>query len=58
MRDPIANSSKEAIKLRTAAMNWAYYREEPADDEDTKGQRLNRALLKAAIAYAKRTENE
>jgi hypothetical protein len=58
MREPKANHSKEAIKLRTLAVAWAKC---PIptdwDKEDKEGMRLNRALLKAAIAYAKVAEN-
>ena len=59
MTKPKANHSKEAIKLRVIAAAWGKC---PIptdwDKEDREGMRLNRALLKAAIAYAKRIENE
>ena len=44
----------EAIALREAAIAFAEcLKEEPGDSEDLKGQKLNRKLLTAAVAYAK-----
>lgn len=58
MSEPKANRSKEAIALRGAAGQWARTPSDMNDPEDKEGKRLNRALLKAAIAYAKVAENE
>ena len=54
---PRANASPEAIRLRKAATAFGKnVDEDPEDPEDKKGQRLNRELLKAAIAYARRAK--
>ena len=57
MVEPKSNRSKEAIALRDAAGQWAMTPSDLNDPEDKEGMRLNRALLKAAIAYAKVAEN-
>ena len=58
MTKPKANDSKEAIKLRVIAAAWGKCPiPTDFDKEDKEGERLNRALLKAAIAYAKVAEN-
>ena len=58
MTEPKANRSKEAIALRGAAGQWARTPSDLNDPEDRVGMRLNRALLKAAIAYAKVANDE
>jgi hypothetical protein len=58
MGGPVKDSKlrRATIKLRRAAIAFGRgVDEEPADDHDKKGQRLNTALLKAAREYA-RTE--
>ena len=45
------NTSPEAVALRKAAMHFAEKRP-ITDDADTDGQRRNKALLNAALAYA------
>lgn len=52
LKGPPANTSPEAVSLRTLAMKFA---RQPDNDDphDRPGQRANRALLKAARAYAK-----
>jgi hypothetical protein len=49
---PKANTSPEAVTLRECAHAFAK-QGEPRDASDVKGQRLNRDLLAAAIAYAR-----
>jgi hypothetical protein len=44
-------SRKEAAALRRAARAYALAKE-PLDDNDSEGQKLNRRLLKAALAFA------
>lgn len=52
-RVALANSSPEAVALREAAVAFARNaKREPSDADDTRGQRLNRTLLHAAIDYA------
>lgn len=52
LKRPLANNSPEAVKLRTLALEFGNQPEND-DQHDRPGQRLNRALLKAALAYAK-----
>lgn len=53
MKPPKYNDSNEAIALRIAALKFADNARKPiCDDYDTTGQKLNRDLLDAAIAYA------
>lgn len=52
LKKPPANNSPEAIALRTLALKFG--RQQPNNDpHDRPGQRLNRALLKAARAYGR-----
>lgn len=55
-RKPPENDSKEAEDLRAIAYDWGAFveRVEVFDYEDTTAQRLNRQLLRAALAYATR----
>lgn len=54
MASPRANDSKAAVSLREAALAFAAYASIESEDQfDRKGQRLNRALLTAAVEYAK-----
>jgi hypothetical protein len=50
-REPPANTSPEAVALRTLAQKFG--KAPVRDANDTDGQGANRALLKAAIAYAR-----
>ena len=50
-REPLANTSLEAVALRKAAFDFAAELE-PTDADDKRGQVLNRELLAAARAYA------
>ena len=53
MKTPLANTSKEAVALRQAASAYAENTKAKIEDDfDKKGQRLNRALLSAALNYA------
>lgn len=52
LKRPPANNSPEAVKLRTLALEFGRQQEND-DPHDRPGQRLNRALLKAARAYAR-----
>jgi hypothetical protein len=53
MAPPRANDSKAAVFLREAALAFAAHASvEPENDFDQKGQRLNTALLRAAVEYA------
>ena len=50
---PYANTSPQAIELRTAALLFASNAAKaPVDDEDRIGQAANRRLLAAAVAFA------
>ena len=49
----LANTSREAVTLRKAAIRFSeHIEDEPNDIHDLAGQRRNRDLLKAALAYA------
>jgi hypothetical protein len=53
LKDPPANISPEAVRLRKAAITFARNIGGPVIDmDDTLGHKLNRALLRAAVAYA------
>jgi hypothetical protein len=53
VREPPANTSREAVALRKAAIAFTQHIGEPTVD-DRKGMVLNRRLLAAARAYARR----
>lgn len=54
MKPPACNTHPSAVRLREAALAFAKHAAtEPKDDKDKEGQRLNRALLAAAIKYAR-----
>lgn len=55
MRIPMANSSKQAVALRKAAFAFVKHQPIGGDDADKAGMKLNRALLRAALSYAKVT---
>lgn len=52
--EPAANTSPEAVMLRTAALHFGRRLDDDCepDMEDREGQKLNRALLDAALKYA------
>lgn len=52
MKKPPENFSVEATALRKAAIAWAHHTAKESDDRE--GNRLNRALMFAAIRYAAR----
>lgn len=51
MKRSLHNTSKAAVRLRTAALRWAKLGPSE-DDHDRKGAAANAALLRAALAYA------
>jgi hypothetical protein len=51
-KEPPANTSPEAVKLRQAAL--AFTNQPPSKDlHDREGMKANRALLRAAFAYVR-----
>lgn len=53
IRSPSFNDTPSAVALREAALDFAKRASEPIrDSADTDGQRRNKALLDAALAYA------
>ena len=58
-RRRVTSAEKTAVKLREVALAFAKHSGmESEDQHDRKGQRLNKALLKAAINYAKSCEDQ
>jgi len=54
--DPPANRSDEAVALREVAQQFGRLPDDPTDLYDRIGMEMNKRLLLAAIAYAKRVE--
>lgn len=52
MTDPPLNESPEAVRVRKAATVFGRQIDDPTDDHDLAGQRRNKELLTAALAYA------
>lgn len=59
MKEPILNQHPTAVALRIAAIAFGKRSGvEPEDDHDREGGRLNRELLRAALAYAEAVKSE
>lgn len=58
LKEPPLNTSREAVKLREAAEAFGDHAVPMwgGDPDDVAGQRLNIALLKSALSYAKAVE--